>query len=86
MAVQKVANELGISQNVPHGPAIYIGSFETDLKRSHCRVFYFSQRWSAKASLHHRAIDNQQQQTDLSRRPHHETSLGPWRGLDDVRG
>src|SRR6266404_593618 len=31
-AVQRVANELGISQNVPHGPAIYIGSFETDLK------------------------------------------------------
>jgi penicillin-binding protein 1A len=31
-AVQKVANTLGVSQNVPHGPAIYIGSFETDLK------------------------------------------------------
>src|SRR5215813_6465077 len=31
-AVQKVANTLGISQTVPHGPAIYIGSFETDLK------------------------------------------------------
>src|SRR6201987_158291 len=31
-AVQKVANTLGISQNVPHGPAIYIGSFETNLK------------------------------------------------------
>ena len=31
-AVQKVANDLGVSQNVPHGPAIYIGSFETDLK------------------------------------------------------
>src|SRR6266705_2501546 len=31
-AVQKVANDLGIAQNVPHGPAIYIGSFETDLK------------------------------------------------------
>src|SRR6266508_3643102 len=31
-AVQKVANDLGVSQNVPHGPATYIGSFETDLK------------------------------------------------------
>src|SRR6266436_2901451 len=31
-AVQKVANDLGVSKNVPHGPAIYIGSFETDLK------------------------------------------------------
>src|SRR5213596_1650631 len=31
-AVQKVANDLGVSQNVPQGPAIYIGSFETNLK------------------------------------------------------
>src|SRR5437016_3838396 len=31
-AVQKVANDLGVSQNVPHGPATYIGSFETNLK------------------------------------------------------
>jgi penicillin-binding protein 1A len=30
--VQKVANTLGLSQNIPRGPAIYIGSFETDLK------------------------------------------------------
>src|SRR5213083_954882 len=31
-AVQKVANDLGVSKSVPHGPAIYIGSFETNLK------------------------------------------------------
>src|SRR3982750_4803582 len=31
-AVQKVANDLGISENLPHGPAIYIGSFEQDPK------------------------------------------------------
>src|SRR2546428_4715918 len=31
-AVQNVANTLSLSQNVPHGPAIYIGSFETNLK------------------------------------------------------
>src|SRR5258707_8317395 len=31
-AVQKVANDLGIAQNVPHGPASYIGSFESNLK------------------------------------------------------
>ncbi|MFN2623342.1 MAG: transglycosylase domain-containing protein [Chthoniobacterales bacterium] len=30
--VQKIAMTLGLSQNVPHGPAIFIGSFETDLK------------------------------------------------------
>ncbi len=31
-AVQKIANDLGIAQNVPHGPASYIGSFESNLK------------------------------------------------------
>src|SRR5213592_1057357 len=31
-AVQNIANTLSLSQNVPHGPAIYIGSFETNLK------------------------------------------------------
>ncbi|HZS18466.1 MAG TPA: PBP1A family penicillin-binding protein [Candidatus Udaeobacter sp.] len=31
-AVQKVANTLGISDKIPHGPATYIGSFESDLK------------------------------------------------------
>src|SRR6059036_2742823 len=31
-AVQNVANTLSLSQNIPHGPAIYIGSFETNLK------------------------------------------------------
>src|SRR5947209_15245911 len=33
-AVQTVANTLSLSQNVPHGPAIYIGSFETNLRDS----------------------------------------------------
>jgi penicillin-binding protein 1A len=31
-AVQKIANSLNLSENVPAGPAIYIGSFETNLK------------------------------------------------------
>jgi penicillin-binding protein 1A len=31
-AVQKVATTLNLSDNIPHGPAIYIGSFETNLK------------------------------------------------------
>ena len=31
-AVQKIATNLNLSDNVPHGPAIYIGSFETNLK------------------------------------------------------
>ena len=29
---QKVATTLGLGENIPHGAAIYIGSFETDLK------------------------------------------------------
>src|SRR5882762_4898592 len=31
-AVQRVATTLNLSDNVPRGPAIYIGAFETDLK------------------------------------------------------
>jgi len=31
-AVQKIATTLNLSDNIPHGPAIYIGSFETNLK------------------------------------------------------
>jgi penicillin-binding protein 1A len=30
--VQKIATKLGLGENIPHGPAIFIGSFETDLK------------------------------------------------------
>jgi len=30
--VQKIATTLNLSENVPHGPAIYIGSFETNLR------------------------------------------------------
>src|SRR5436309_11626668 len=30
--VQKIANDLGSAQNIPHGPASYIGSFESNLK------------------------------------------------------
>src|SRR6266404_3406415 len=30
--VQKIANDLNLGENIPRGPAIYIGSFETDLK------------------------------------------------------
>jgi len=31
-AVRKAGNDLGIAQNIPHGPASYIGSFESNLK------------------------------------------------------
>ena len=29
---QKIATTLGLGEDIPHGAAIYIGSFETDLK------------------------------------------------------
>ena len=53
--VQKVANTLGISQNIPHGPATYIGSFETDSERFDRCLLRFSERRCAQASLYHRA-------------------------------
>ncbi|MEY2531527.1 MAG: penicillin-binding protein [Verrucomicrobiota bacterium] len=31
-AVQKIATTLNLGNNIPHGPAIYIGSFETNLR------------------------------------------------------
>src|SRR5213075_3218051 len=30
--VQKIATTVGLGDNIPHGPAIFIGSFESDLK------------------------------------------------------
>src|SRR3954462_5670935 len=30
--IQKIANDLGVAQNIPDGPASYIGSFESNLK------------------------------------------------------
>src|SRR5574338_228301 len=31
-AIQKIGKDLGIAEKIPHGPASYIGSFESDLK------------------------------------------------------
>src|SRR5438105_3887273 len=59
-AVQKVANELGISQNVPHGPAIYIGSFETDLKDLTAAYSIFPNAGVRKQAYIIERIDNQQ--------------------------
>src|SRR5256884_79183 len=59
-AVQKVANELGISQNVPHGPAIYIGSFETDLKDLAAAYSVFPNAGVRKQAYIIERIDNQQ--------------------------
>src|SRR5438132_1726666 len=59
-AVQKVANDLGISKNVPHGPAIYIGSFETDLKDLTAAYSVFPNAGVRKQAYIVERIDNQQ--------------------------
>src|SRR5438034_573883 len=59
-AVQKVANDLGVSQNVPHGPAIYIGSFETDLKDLTSAYAVFPNAGVRKQAYIIERIDNQQ--------------------------
>ena len=58
--VQKVASDLGISQNVPHGPAIYIGSFETDLKDLTAAYSIFPNAGLRKQAYIIERIDNQQ--------------------------
>ncbi|HEY4661888.1 MAG TPA: PBP1A family penicillin-binding protein [Terriglobales bacterium] len=59
-AVQKVANDLGISQNLPHGPAIYIGSFETDLKDLTAAYSIFPNAGARKQAYIIERIDDQQ--------------------------
>jgi penicillin-binding protein 1A len=58
--VQKVANDLGISQNVPNGPAIYIGSFETDLKDLTAAYSIFPNAGLRKQAYIIERIDDQQ--------------------------
>jgi penicillin-binding protein 1A len=58
-AVQKVANDLGISQKLPHGPAIYIGSFETDLKDLTAAYSIFPNAGIRKQAYIIERIDNQ---------------------------
>ena len=59
-AVQKIANDLGISKNVPHGPAIYIGSFETDLKDLTAAYSVFPNAGVRKQAYIIERIDDQQ--------------------------
>jgi penicillin-binding protein 1A len=58
-SVQKVANTLGVSQNVPHGPAIYIGSFETNLKDLTAAYSVFPNAGVRKQAYIIERIDNQ---------------------------
>jgi penicillin-binding protein 1A len=58
-AVQKVANDLGISQKLPHGPASYIGSFETNLKDLTAAYSVFPNAGVRKQAYIIERIDNQ---------------------------
>src|SRR6187551_2355646 len=74
--VQKVANDLGISENLPHGPAIYIGSFETDLKDLTAAYSIFPNAGTRKQAYIIERIDDQQHKP-IFRADHAST-----RGLD----
>ncbi|HEU0207931.1 MAG TPA: PBP1A family penicillin-binding protein [Candidatus Udaeobacter sp.] len=59
-AVRKVANDLGIAQNLSHGPAIYIGSFETNLKDLTAAYSVFPDAGVRKQAYVIERIDDQQ--------------------------
>src|SRR3954454_24228863 len=59
-AVQKVANDLGIAQNVPHGPASYIGSFESNLRDLTSAYTVFPNAGVRKQAYIIERIDDQQ--------------------------
>jgi penicillin-binding protein 1A len=58
-SVQKVANTLGLGQNIPRGPAIYIGSFETNLKDLTAAYSVFPNAGVRKQAYIIERIDNQ---------------------------
>jgi penicillin-binding protein 1A len=59
-SVQKVATTLGLAQNVARGPAIYIGSFETNLKDLTAAYSAFPNSGVRKQAYVIERIDNQQ--------------------------
>ncbi len=59
-SVQKVATTLGLAQNVARGPAIYIGSFETNLKDLTAAYSAFPNSGVRKQAYIIERIDNQQ--------------------------
>ncbi len=58
-AVQKEATNLNLSENVPHGPAIYIGSFETNLRALTAAYTVFPNAGIRKQSYIIERIDDQ---------------------------
>src|SRR4051812_5660631 len=61
-SVQKVANNLNLSDNVPHGAAIYIGSFETNLRSLTAAYSVFPNAGFRKQSYIIERIDDQDHQ------------------------
>ncbi len=59
-SVQKVVNTLGLAQTVPQGPAIYIGSFESDLKDLTAAYSVFPNAGVRKQAYIIERIDDQQ--------------------------
>src|SRR6184192_2443584 len=59
-SVQEVATTLGLSQNIPRGPAIYIGSFETNLKDLTAAYSIFPNAGVRKQAYIIERIDDQQ--------------------------
>jgi penicillin-binding protein 1A len=59
-AVQKVGKDLGIAENIPHGPASYIGSFESDLKDLTSAYTVFPNQGLRKQAYIIERIDDQQ--------------------------
>src|SRR5438552_5310251 len=59
-AVQKAAATLNLGENIPHGPAIYIGSFETNLRALTTAYTVFPNAGIRKQSYIIERIDNQQ--------------------------
>jgi penicillin-binding protein 1A len=59
-AVRKAANDLGIAQNIPHGPASYIGSFESNLKDLTSAYTVFPNAGVRKQAYIVERIDDQQ--------------------------
>src|ERR1700736_5991500 len=57
--VQKVAMNLNLSENIPHGPAIYIGSFETNLRALTAAYSVFPNAGIRKQSYIIERIDDQ---------------------------
>jgi penicillin-binding protein 1A len=60
--VQKIAMNLNLSDNVPHGPAIYIGSFETNLRTLTAAYSIFPNGGIRKQSYIIERIDDQDHQ------------------------